>query len=130
MEFWGIFLQFSSNYANTPVKQNITSNGTPKACPMAKKFLESTWQMAKKFSWHANLRYIWQPTIFNSSNLRAKWQYRVSRDSFKYLSFFQGLNLGFFSLNSIELSTKAAKKVDFWDKFLKICYLGGISRFA
>jgi hypothetical protein len=35
--------------------------------------------MAKKISWHANLRYIWQPTIFNSSNLRAKWQYRVSR---------------------------------------------------
>jgi hypothetical protein len=46
------------------VKQNITSNGTP---------------MAKKISWHANLRYIWQPTIYNSSSLRAKWQYRVSR---------------------------------------------------
>ncbi len=51
----------------------------PKACELAKKFLESTWQMAKKNSWHANSRYIWQPTIYNSSNLRAKWQYRVSR---------------------------------------------------
>jgi hypothetical protein len=40
--------------------------------------------MAKKISWHANLRYIWQPTIFNSSNLRARWQYRVSRDTLMY----------------------------------------------
>jgi hypothetical protein len=37
--------------------------------------------MAKKISWHANLRFIWQPTIFDSSNLRTKWQYRVSRGS-------------------------------------------------
>ncbi len=27
---------------NKPVKQNITSNGMPKACELAKKFLEST----------------------------------------------------------------------------------------
>ncbi len=35
--------------------------------------------MAKKTSWHANLRCIWQPTIFDVAKLRAKWQYRVSR---------------------------------------------------
>jgi hypothetical protein len=36
--------------------------------------------MAKKNSWHVNLRYVWQPTIFDVAKLRAKCQYRVSRD--------------------------------------------------
>jgi hypothetical protein len=36
------FLQSQSLNKSLPVKQNVKSNGKPKACQLAKKFLEST----------------------------------------------------------------------------------------